>query len=94
MEVGDAGRELDGAADHLPGRLVDAALVGDEAQVMDGIDVVGVLLQDLAIDRLGLLESAGAVVLRGELVCFGERQHTRTECADFHSVPPHTTFRA
>ena len=52
-----------------------ARLVGDHAQKMDRIGMIGFDLQNLPIDLLGSLQPTGLMVLDRDRQCFGNRCH-------------------
>jgi hypothetical protein len=53
----------DGALDERHGRGGPPALVGDQAQQMQGVGITGLAGEDVAIDRLRLCQPPGGVML-------------------------------
>lgn len=56
--------------------LVPALLMGNDAQVMQGIGMAGVYLEDLTIDRFGPREVACVVILQPDGQCFSGCHNT------------------
>jgi hypothetical protein len=54
--------DSNGLADHLEGRLVTSSLVCDHPEQMQAVCLLGIDGENLAIDALGLGQSAGPVV--------------------------------
>ena len=67
VELGSLGVEVDRFAVHLEGGVWLANLEGDHAEEVPGVWVLGLLGEDLAVDVFGFGQSAGLVVLDGEL---------------------------
>jgi hypothetical protein len=55
-----------GSADEVDGLLVPAGMMRGQAEEMPGVGVVGIGLDDLAIDISGLAKFAGLVMLDGD----------------------------
>ena len=75
VEGGIPRLERDRPADVLDRYIVLAHLVGDHAQQMPGVGMIRIHLQDLAIDRFGLLQVAQLMVLHCQGQSFGNRCH-------------------
>ena len=71
---------LDRLADVLDRQFVLPCLTGNQAQQVQGISIVGVHLQDLPVNRHGLLQMACLVVLRRYSQCF------RNGCHNFEKM--------
>ena len=67
MIRGDGGVDADRPADQLDRDVRVARLAGEEAQPVPCTGLVGEMGQDLAIDLLGLGQSAGLVMPDGDL---------------------------
>jgi hypothetical protein len=67
VRLGATGIAGDGPANQLDRRLEVSCLACKDAQQMECTGVVGIVGQDLAIQRLGLGQPAGPVMLHGEL---------------------------
>ena len=59
VEVRDAVIARDRLADQFNGKVVASALVGDDAQQMQGAGMVRIDRKDLPVKALGLIEAAG-----------------------------------
>ena len=79
VEVRGVWRVGDGGLDELDGILVVTGLVGDDTEEVEGVRVVGVGGEDLAVEGFSVLESAGLVMEESGLECLMdghvEREH-------------------
>ena len=66
MRCGVIRAESDGLTNPLHREIMAAGLVGDDAEVMPRVGVVGLRGQDLPVKCLGVLETSGLVVLKGQ----------------------------
>jgi len=64
---GLAGVQLEGLANVLQGGDVLSAGISQDADQVPGVGMVGFRLEDLPVDRLGVLQPAGSMVLQGRL---------------------------
>jgi hypothetical protein len=65
MSFGGVGIDGDGAANQSGGAIMAAYLVGDQAQQMQDIGLLGLLDKNLAVELFGLAQAAGLVMLQG-----------------------------
>ena len=65
VELGLVRLDRQGLADEVDGRFRLADLVGDDAEQVQGIGLVGVQTQHLPVHLLGLLQVAGLMELEG-----------------------------
>ena len=67
MIGGGGGVVSDGLPDQFHGGSVIADLMGDDAEQMQGDRLVGVSLQDLLVEALGLRQATRSVMLQSEV---------------------------
>ena len=60
-----------GLAEQEGGGVVAFDLKGEQAQPMQGVDLVGIVGEDLLVEEFGFLKAAGLVVLHGALEAWG-----------------------
>ena len=77
MKDGRTAVEPDRPADILDGHLVAAQLVGDQAQKVQRIGLIGLPGQNLPVHLLRLGQATGLVKLHGKRQGFGKRGHGR-----------------
>ncbi len=75
MRFGKAGVEAHGAAQVQSGFLAPPKLVAGESQVMQRINMLGILGQNLPIEVLGLMNLPRALILEGRLEDLRNRGH-------------------
>jgi hypothetical protein len=69
---GVGGVKLDGAAKVRGGLLVAPGLAAENAEQVEGVEVLWIALQDQAVKLLGLWKAVGLVVLKGEFEGLGK----------------------
>ena len=69
------GIQAQGVANRRDGWAVLSHLVGKHAQQMVGVGVIGIRLQDLAVQALGLRQIARLMIMQGLGECFRNGGH-------------------
>ena len=67
MRLGEIGLDGEGLGDEINGNIVFSHLMGDHTKQMQGVRLIGVGLQYLLIDGLGLFQAALSVMPQGEV---------------------------
>ena len=69
--------ENGGLADPLDGEIVASQLMGDDAEMVPRVGMVGLHGKDLTVKRLGVRQSPGLMVPEGLFkdLCNGQRAH-------------------
>ena len=75
MEGGRSRRDPDRPADVLDGQIVPPGLMGQHAEQVQGVGVVGFRLEDLGVKLLGSLHPPALMVLDRKGQCLGNRRH-------------------
>jgi hypothetical protein len=73
--VGEVGSVLERLADVVLRRWLVAALVGEHAEEVESVEVLGIVRQCETVELLGFLEAAGLVGLKGKLEDFAGAWH-------------------
>ena len=66
VELGTACIQRDSSADQIDGGLVPAVLVGDSAEKMQALGVIGIAREHLPIEAFGMRQPAGLMMLDRE----------------------------
>jgi len=66
MSGGNVRVESDGPKNPLHREIIPSALLGDDAKMVQSFSVIWLQGQDLAIERLGIRQSSGLMVLEGK----------------------------
>ena len=64
LELGDVGAEGNGAGEQVCGDVVAAMLLREDAEEMEGVGVIGIDGDDLAVEVFGLGEVSGLMMLQ------------------------------
>jgi hypothetical protein len=96
MRLGEARRQAERLADQLAGDLEPAELVGQHAAQIERVDMVGLRRQDLAVDRLGGGQPAGAMMIERGLqrLCGRGRRRRSAHRGQRRSLTPSLTRRS